>query len=59
MTIEELADRIPEVARYRSLWLGGMESGIFVWESKMKLADAALLACAAEIERVEGEQHDS
>ena len=53
MTIEELAERVPEVKSYRSLWLGGKETGLSVWNAKFRLADEALKACAAEIERLE------
>ena len=59
MTIEELAELLPQVAEYQSLWLGGHESGISVWEAKFRLADAALLACAQEIERLGEYQHDA
>ena len=59
MTIEELAERLPEVAAYHSLWLGGTEAGFSVWEAKFRLADAALGACAQEIGRLEESQHDS
>ena len=55
MTIEELAERIPEVKSYRSLWLGGKESGISVWQAKFRLADTALLACAQEIEKLDND----
>jgi hypothetical protein len=53
MTIEELAERIPEVKAYRSLWLGGKETGLSIWNAKFCRADEALLACAQEIERLE------
>jgi hypothetical protein len=59
VTIEELAERIPAVQDYCGLWIGGNESGLSVWQAKFKLADAALLACAAEIARLEESQHDS
>jgi hypothetical protein len=59
MTIEELAERIPEVADYCSLWLGGAETGASVWEAKFRLADLALTACAKELGRLEESQHDA
>ena len=33
---------IGEVLDYRSLWLGGNESGIGVWQAKVRLADRAI-----------------